>query len=69
MVRFTLDRSGGIAGMDNPVVSGETDANRAQVDRYKECAVRAIRSSAPFPGLPTEYYDFWKSRRLNFRKE
>jgi outer membrane biosynthesis protein TonB len=69
MVRFTLDRTGGVASMDDPVVSGQTDANRPQVDRYKECAIRAIRSSAPFPGLPPEYYDHWKSRRLNFRKE
>lgn len=69
MIRFTLDRTGGVASMDDPVVSGQTDANRPQVDRYKECAVRAIRSSAPFPGLPPEYYDHWKSRRLNFRKE
>lgn len=68
-VRFTLDRFGEVATLEEPVVSGITDGNRPQVNRFKECAVRAIRTAAPFDALPREYYDFWKSRRLNFRKQ
>ena len=68
-VRFTLDRSGAVATMEEPTVAGITDSNRPQVDRFKECAVRAIRTAAPFDNLPTEYYEYWKSRRLNLRKQ
>jgi outer membrane biosynthesis protein TonB len=68
-VQFTLDRFGEVATMADPVVSGITDGNRPQVARFKECAVRAIRTAAPFDTLPREHYDFWKSRRLVFRKE
>lgn len=68
-VRFTLERSGAVATMEDPVVNGITEGNSPQVDRFKECAVRAIRTAAPFDNLPAEYYDYWKSRRLNFRKQ
>lgn len=68
-VRFSLDRFGEVAAMEEPVVSGITEGNRPQVSRFKECAVRAIRTAAPFDNLPREYYEFWKSRKLNFRKQ
>lgn len=68
-VRFTLDRFGEVATMEEPTVAGITDGNRPQAARFKECAVRAIRAAAPFDTLPHEYYDFWKARRLNFRKQ
>lgn len=68
-VRFTLDRFGGVSTLDEPVVTGITDGNRPQVSRFKECAVRAIRAAAPFDNLPPEFYDHWKSRKLNFRKQ
>lgn len=68
-VQFTLDRFGEVATMAEPAVTGITDGNRPQIARFKECAVRAIRTAAPFDYLPREYYDFWKSRRLVFRKE
>jgi outer membrane biosynthesis protein TonB len=68
-VQFTLDRFGEVATMAEPVVTGMTEGNRPQVARFKECAVRAINTAAPFDYLPREYYDVWKSRRLVFRKE
>lgn len=68
-VRFSLDRFGEVKTMDEPVVTGITDGNRPQVARFKECAVRAIQTAAPFDNLPPQYYDYWKLRRLTFRKE
>ncbi len=68
-VRFTLDRFGEVATLEDPVVTGITESNRQQVNRYKECAVGAIRKAAPFDNLPREFYDYWKSRKLNFRKQ
>lgn len=68
-VRFTLDSGGRVAAIDPFDVTGVTDANRAQAKLFKDCAIRAIRLAAPFSGLPAEFHDQWKSRRLNFRKE
>jgi protein TonB len=68
-VRFTLDRFGEVAAMEDPVVTGITESNRQQVARFRECAVGAIRKAAPFDNLPREFYDYWKSRKLNFRKQ
>lgn len=68
-VRFTLDPSGRILSIEDFDVTGVTDANRPQVKPFKDCAVRAIRLAAPFTGLPAEFHDQWKNRRLNFRKE
>lgn len=68
-VRFSLDRFGEVATMEVPVVTGITESNRKQVDRYIECAQGAIRKAAPFDNLPSEFYDYWKSRKLNFRKQ
>ncbi|MFM5950354.1 MAG: hypothetical protein ACKOPM_14210 [Novosphingobium sp.] len=68
-VRFTLDPTGRIQSIDPFDVTGVTDANRPQVKPFKDCAVRAIRLAAPFSGLPPEFHDQWKNRRLNFRKE
>jgi outer membrane biosynthesis protein TonB len=68
-VRFTLDRFGEVATMQDPMVTGITDSNRPQVEAYKRCAMRAIRVSAPFDDLPLQFYDYWKARNLTFRKE
>ncbi|MFN3516656.1 MAG: hypothetical protein ACK4YM_05790 [Novosphingobium sp.] len=68
-VRFTLDPAGRIASIEDPVITGITDANRPQVRPFSDCAVRAIRLAAPFAGLPAEFHDQWKNRRLTFRKE
>ena len=67
-VTFQLDRGGNIVSIGAPVLSGQTPANAPQVGRFTECAVRAIRTAAPF-NLPADSYDFWKSYTLNFRKE
>ncbi|WP_082698077.1 cell envelope integrity protein TolA [Novosphingobium fuchskuhlense] len=67
-VTFQLDRGGNITSIAPPVLSGQTPANTPQVSRFTECAVRAIRTAAPF-NLPPESYEFWKTYKLNFRKE
>jgi hypothetical protein len=68
-LHFTLDRFGGIATMEDPIVTGITESNQPQVSVYKNCAVRAIRVAAPFDNLPPEFYQAWKPRKLNFRKD
>lgn len=68
-VRFTLDKSGRILAIEEPMITGITDSNRAQVRPFRDCAVRAIRLAAPFSGLPPEFYDSWKQRKLNFTKQ
>lgn len=67
-VRFTLDRNGGILSIEEPILTGITDANQAQVRPFRDCAIRAIKLAAPFTGMPEEFYDQWKSRKLNFTK-
>lgn len=68
-VRFTLDKSGRVLAIEEPVITGVTDANRAQTRPFRDCAVRAIKLAAPFTGLPPEFYDAWKQRKLNFTKQ
>ena len=68
-VRFTLDKSGRILAIEEPMITGITDSNRAQVRPFRDCAVRAIRLAAPFSGLPPEFYESWKQRKLNFTKQ
>lgn len=69
VVRFTLDKSGRILSIEEPVITGVTDSNRTQVRPFRDCAVRAIKLAAPFSGLPPEFYDSWKQRKLNFTKQ
>ena len=68
-VRFTLGNDGSVLSIDEPQMSGVTPANQAQVRPFRDCAVRAIKLAAPFTGLPPEFYDEWKSRKLTFKKE
>ncbi len=68
-VRFTLAPDGRLASIEEPVITGITDANQPQVKPFRDCAIRAIRLAAPFTGLPPEFHEQWKNRRLNFRKE
>jgi hypothetical protein len=67
-VRFTLSTTGGILSIEEPVITGVTDANSAQVRPFRDCAIRAIKLAAPFTGMPVEFYDQWKPRKLNFSK-
>ena len=67
-ISFTLATDGSIQAIADPVVGGVCPANRSQVAPFKACAGRAIKLAAPFRGLPPEYYDDWKSRKLRLRK-
>ena len=67
-VHFTLNANGTVLSIDEPVITGITAANRAQVRPFKDCAIRAIKLAAPFTGLPPEFYNDWKTRNLTFRK-
>ncbi len=64
---FRLSKSGALAGFDRVSTSGETPSNAPQVDRFEECAKRAIQLAAPFD-LPAENYDYWKTYTLDFEK-
>lgn len=64
-VNFSLTRTGGVEGIEDFSVGGITDANQTQARPFKDCITRAIKLAAPFTGMPVEYYDQWKSRRLN----
>ena len=68
-VRFMLASDGSVLSIDEPQMTGTTPANQAQVRPFRDCAVRAIKLAAPFAGLPPEFYDDWKSRKLTFKKE
>ena len=65
-VEWDLNPDGSLAGTPRIVSqSGITDANRAQADRHKEQALKAVRTAAPFD-LPPQYYAAWKHLRFTF---
>ena len=65
-VRFRLNPDGSLAGRPTLVAQrGETDSNRAQVQRHGEQAVRAVQLAAPFD-LPAQQYSAWKTVTLDF---
>ncbi len=65
-VEWDLNPDGSLAGAPRIVSqSGITDANRAQADRHKEQALKAVRTAAPFD-LPAQYYAAWKHLRFTF---
>jgi hypothetical protein len=67
-VRFTLAVDGSIQSIDDiGQVQGTTPANQAQAAPFKACAIRAIKLSAPFTGLPPEFYNDWKVRKMRLR--
>lgn len=68
-VRFSLAPDGRVLAIEEPVITGITDANRPQVRPFRDCAVRAIKLAAPFTGLPPQFHDQWKQRKLNFSKQ
>lgn len=68
VVRFHLARDGSLVGEPEIVrQSGETAANRAQLQRHREQAVRAVRLAEPFD-LPVEYYAGWQVVTSTFDK-
>ncbi len=67
-VRFRLNRDGSLAGEPQVVNTlGQTEANRAQVARHQEQAVRAVKLAEPFI-LPVEFYSGWQTVITNFDK-
>lgn len=68
IVEWQLNPDGSLAGTPRVVDQlGVTDANRAQSERHKEQALRAIRLAAPFR-LPSEYYANWRRVRFEFNR-
>ena len=67
-ISFVLATDGSILSIGEPVVGGVNPANRTQVAPFKACAVRAIKLAAPFAGLPPQFHNDWKSRKLRLRK-
>ncbi|MFB0614152.1 TonB C-terminal domain-containing protein [Aurantiacibacter poecillastricola] len=66
VVRFRLNRDGSLAGTPEVLrTTGQNDANRAQVRRHQEQAIRAVRLAAPF-NLPEQYYSGWRTITSNF---
>lgn len=66
VVRFRLNRDGSLSGAPEVLrTTGENDANRTQVRRHQEQAIRAVRLAAPF-NLPEEYYSGWRVVTSNF---
>lgn len=70
VVRFRLNRDGSLDGSPTPVgqTRGITASNRAQVERHREQAIRAIRLSAPFE-LPERFYSGWREVEMEFNQE
>lgn len=66
VVRFRLNTDGSLSGAPEVLrTDGVTDANRPQVNRHQEQAIRAVRLAAPFD-LPEEYYSGWRVITSNF---
>lgn len=65
-VRFRLNPDGSLSGEPQVLsTTGQTAANKAQVQRHQEQAVRAVKLAAPFD-LPKDLYDGWKVVTTNF---
>lgn len=66
-VTFSMDVSGRVSAVAEPVMSGINDANRTQAKRFAECAVKAVRVGGPYK-LPAQFYSYWKTYKFNFTK-
>ena len=65
-VEWDLDPDGSLASAPRVLSQGGiTDANRAQAERHKEQALKAVRTAAPFT-LPPQYYSAWRRLRFTF---
>ncbi len=68
-VEWDLNPDGSLAG--SPRVTGQSgvnSANRAQADRHKEQALRAVRLASPFR-LPPHLYAGWQHLRFTFDRK
>ncbi len=66
-VVFRLTRAAQIDRIVSVQTRGQTESNRPQVQRFEECARRAITVAAPFD-LPEDNYDVWQTYTLDFEK-
>lgn len=66
-IHFTLTIEGQIETLGQVQVGGINAANRAQVEPLKACVLKAVKQSAPFTGLPPEFYNNWKTRNVRLR--
>lgn len=58
VVSFTLNRDGSLASAPRVLrTEGQDESNSRYVDLANEAIIRAIRSCAPYRGLPAEQYD------------
>jgi hypothetical protein len=65
-LEWDLNPDGTLAGAPRFVgQTGVNNANRAQADRHREQAIRAVRLSAPFH-LPPQFYAGWQRLRFTF---
>jgi hypothetical protein len=62
-VSMRLDQNGGIVGEPEVVATGGSETSRRTL---ASGALRAVRRSAPFKGLPPEKYDAWSEVVVNF---
>ncbi len=65
---FRLTQSGGLDRMVSVNTAGVNDSNRPQLQRFEECARRAIQLATPFANLPQEHYTYWQTYTLDFEK-
>ena len=65
---FRLTETGGLERIASVNTSGVNDSNRPQLQRFEECARRAIQLAAPFANLPRENYSYWQTYTLDFDK-
>lgn len=66
-VVFRLTPTGALDRIVSVNTTGVTDSNRPQLQRFEECARRAIQLAAPFD-LPRENYEYWQTYTLDFEK-
>ncbi|MFM6854752.1 MAG: hypothetical protein ACKOUM_11800, partial [Sphingopyxis sp.] len=64
---FRLAQNGGLDRIVSVNTAGVNDSNRPQLQRFEECARRAIQLAAPFQ-LPAEHYSYWQTYTLDFDK-
>ena len=62
-VTMKLDQNGEIIGQPDVEASGGSDSARRTL---QSSALRAVRRSAPFKGLPPDKYDAWSEVVVNF---
>ena len=65
---FRLTQAGGLERITSVNTSGVNDSNRPQLQRFEECARRAIQLAAPFANLPPEHFSYWQTYTLDFEK-